>query len=314
VRRVVVAPILLLGACSDPPNTTPDAEIIPSALPGRLSQTGLYTDIASKTVASRLVVFEPANVLWSDGAVKTRWYQLPPGAQIDSSDMNHWRFPIGTKFFKEFARDGKRLETRLIWRIADTGNREKDTLVGAYVWDESETDAILAPDGAQNLRGTDHDAPSQQTCWRCHIGEPGSSLGVSALQLGDVSALPLSSPPADPTPFVAPNPALGYLHANCGHCHNPYGGAWSNASLVLRLDVNERDPLQNQIVQTTVGVALKQWLGHGFTYRIVAGDPDQSAAFYRITQRAMNIGMPPLATEHTDDAGIALVRAWIESL
>jgi hypothetical protein len=33
-----------------------------------------------------------------------------------------------------------------------------------------------------------------------------------------------------------------------------------------------------------------------------------------MTQRAMNIQMPPLATEHTDEAGIAVIRAWIESL
>lgn len=313
MRRAAVV-LLVLGACSDPPKTAPDAEIIPSALPEHLSATGLYTNIGAKTVSPKLVEFAPANVLWSDGAVKTRWYQIPSGKMIDSSDMNHWRFPIGTKFFKEFARDGKRLETRLIWRIADTGNREKDTLVGSYVWDDDESDATLVPEGAMNLRGTDHDAPAQATCWRCHIGEPGSALGVSALQLGDVSALPLSVPPADPTPFVAPNAALGYLHANCGHCHNPNGGAWSNAGMILRLDVDEHDPLANKIVQTTVGVEVQQWLNHGYTYRIVAGDPDQSAAFYRITQRGVNVQMPPLATEHTDDTGIALIRAWIQSL
>jgi hypothetical protein len=50
------------------------------------------------------------------------------------------------------------------------------------------------------------------------------------------------------------------------------------------------------IVMTTVGVALEQWIGRGYTYRIVAGDPDQSAAFYRITQRTMQVQMPPLAT------------------
>lgn len=292
----------------------PDAEVLPSALPDRLSQTGLYSDFGAKTVASQLTVFTPNHVLWSDGAVKTRWYQLPTGAVIDSSNMDRWRFPIGTKFFKEFARDGIRLETRVIWRIAETGNREKDTLVGAYVWNDDETEATLAPDGENNVRGTDHDAPSQAMCWRCHIGEPGDALGMSALQLGDVSALPLSVPPVDSTPFAAPNPALGYLHANCGHCHSPSGGAWVSSSMVMRLDVDERDPAANQIVQTTVGVPLRQWLGHGYATRIVAGDPDQSAAFYRMTQRAMNVQMPPLATEHTDEAGIALVRAWIESL
>jgi hypothetical protein len=306
--------LLALGACSDPPTVPPDAEILPSTMPARLSETGLYSDIAAKRVSSRLVEFTPANVLWSDGADKQRWYQLPAGAVIDSTDMNHWRLPIGTKLFKEFALDGKRLETRLIWRVADTGNREADTLVGAFVWNDTETDAVLAKDGEQNIRGTQHDAPSQDTCWRCHLGEPGHALGLSAVQVGDVSTLPLSAPPPAGTTYAAPNQALGYLHANCGHCHNPDGGAWVDSHMVLRLDADDRDAATTQVVQTTVGVALEQWIGRGYTYRIVAGDPDQSAAFYRITQRTMQVQMPPLATERTDDAGIALLRAWIESL
>jgi hypothetical protein len=265
-------------------------------------------------LSAKLVEFTPANVLWSDGADKLRWFQLPAGAQIDSADMNHWRFPVGAKFFKEFSTDGKRLETRLIWRVADTGNRERDTLVGAFVWNDDESEAFFVKDGQTNLRGTEHDAPSAELCWRCHLGEPGHALGVSALQLGDVAALPLSVPPPAGTTFVAPNPALGYLHANCGHCHNPNGGAWSDSHMILRLDANERDATMNMIVMTTVGVALEQWIGRGYTYRIVAGDPDQSAAFYRITQRTMQVQMPPLATERTDDAGIALLRSWIQSL
>jgi hypothetical protein len=310
MSRVLV--LFMLAACSDPATMPPDAEVLPTVMPERLSQTGLYKDIRNKVLGARITEFTPANVLWSDGADKLRWFQLPEGTTIDSSDMDRWRLPIGTKLFKEFALDGKRLETRLIWRVADTGNREKDTLVGSFVWNDTETEAVLAREGASNIRGTQHDAPDVDTCWRCHIGEPGSALGLSALQIGDVSALPLSVQPG--TTFVAPDPALGYLHANCGHCHNPSGGAWSDSTMVLRLSAGESNAAATQIVQTTVGVALTQWVDKGYTYRIVAGDPDQSAAFFRATQRTMNVQMPPLATEKPDDAGLALLRAWIESL
>ncbi|NVB83074.1 MAG: hypothetical protein HOV81_32145 [Kofleriaceae bacterium] len=293
----------------------PDAPMpLPSELPDRLSLTGLYTDIGAKTIAPGLVEFTPNNVLWSDAAEKHRWYQLPPGAQIDSSDMDHWKFPVGTKLFKEFALDGKRLETRLIWRVADTGNREKDTLVGAYVWNDDESEGTFAKDGGQNLRGTQHDAPAADTCWRCHVGEAGHVLGLSALQLGDVSSLPLSAPPPAGTTYAAPNAALGYLHANCGHCHNPEGGGWQDSHMILRLDVDEHDPSANQIVQTTVGVDLEHWINNGYTKRVVAGDPDQSALYYRMTQRDENVQMPPLATEKVDDAAVAMIRAWIQSL
>lgn len=306
--------LIALGACSDPPTVLPDAEVLPSVLPDRLSRTGLYTDIRAKTLAPGLVAFTPAHVLWSDGADKQRWIYLPEGSTIDSSDMDRWRFPVGTKLFKEFSLDGKRIETRLIWRVADTGNRERDTLMGSYVWNDSETEAVLAKDGATDVRGTELDVPSMDTCWRCHIGEPGHSLGFSAVQLGDVSAWPLSAPPPAGTTFGAPNAALGYLHANCGHCHNPSGGAWSDSRMVLRLGADERDAMATEIVKTTVGEPLEQWLDAGFSYRIVPGDPDHSAVVYRMSQRTMNVQMPPLATERTDDAGIELIRSWISSL
>jgi hypothetical protein len=293
---------------------TPDAEVLPAVMPERLSQTGMYADFATKTLNPKLVPFAPNNVLWSDGAEKERFFQLPDGAMIDSTDMNHWKFPVGTKFFKQFSLDGKRLETRLIWRVADTGNFEKDTLVGAYVWNDAETEATFAKDGAQNLRGTEHDAPPADMCWKCHVGEAGHILGLSALQTGDVSSLPLSAPPPAGTMYAAPNAALGYLHANCGHCHNPRGGGWQDSHMILRLDVDEHDAATTQVVQTTVGQDLEAWANHGYTKRIVPGDPDQSALFYRMSQRAMNVQMPPIATEFKDDTGLELVRAWIQSL
>jgi hypothetical protein len=293
VVRAVVYALFGVAACSDPPAATPDAPppdaALPTALPMLLSQTGGPTGVE----------FTPANVLWSDGAAKRRWIDLPEGAQIDSTDMDHWLFPVGTKWFKEFSRDGKRLETRVIWRVADTGDRERDTLFGAYVWNDTETEATFAKDGAVDVRGTDHDVPSAEACWKCHIGEPGRALGYSAVQLG---------------PYVAPDPAQGYLHANCGHCHNPNGSAWSNSSMVLRLDVAETAAATTKIVQTTVGVDIQQWLGHGYAKRIVAGDPANSALWFRTTQRTVNLQMPPIATEHVDPAGVELLRTWIQSL
>ena len=308
--------VLVVAACSGGHHTTVvDAEVdagLPTTIPAKLSQTPLYKDIASKTLADGTIEFTPANILWSDGAEKHRWIQLPPGTQIDSTDMDHWVFPVGTVFFKEFDLDGKRLETRMVWHVSDTGNREVDFLLGAYVWDDTESDATFVKDGAQDIRGTDHDAPTADTCWRCHVGEAGHILGFSALQLGDTSAWPLTVQPG--VTFTAPNPALGYLHANCGHCHNPNGSAWVDSHMILRLDVDEHDATTTQIYQTTVGVPLEQWIGRGYTTRIIAGDPDNSAVFVRMSSRAANVEMPPLATEYVDPTGMGLLRSWILSL
>ncbi|MDX2090668.1 MAG: hypothetical protein SFX73_22605 [Kofleriaceae bacterium] len=313
MRYPAVVVATWLAGCSDDASTL-DARPLPTQLPSSLADTGIYKDFDTKQLASDLREFAPANVLWSDAAVKTRWIRLPAGAEVDNSDNDRWLFPVGTTWFKEFAKDGKRLETRVIWRVSDTGDRERDTLFGAYVWNDVETEAILAPNGEMNVRGTEHDVPSGEDCWKCHIGEPGRALGYSALQLGDVTDVPLAQPLAPDTTFAAPNAALGYLHANCGHCHNPAGSAWVSSSMQLRLSADDRDAATTAAVRTTVGVALQQWVGHGFTQRVVPGDPDASALLYRMTQRTSGTQMPPLATERIDDAGVTLIRNWISTL
>ena len=88
--------------------------------------------------------FEPTYWLWSDGADKRRWFRLPPGTQIDTTGMDHWVFPIGTKLWKEFSLGGVLLETRLIERY---GDGPEDYWMGAFVWNADQTDAVLAPDG-----------------------------------------------------------------------------------------------------------------------------------------------------------------------
>ena len=57
--------------------------------------------------------YTPSTPLWSDGAQKQRWIELPPNTQIDISNPNEWTFPVGTKLFKEFRVNGKRVETRM---------------------------------------------------------------------------------------------------------------------------------------------------------------------------------------------------------
>ena len=132
--------------------------------------------------------------------------RLPPGTQIDTSDMDHWVFPVGTKFFKEFSLGGVLLETRLIERY---GTGPEDYWMGAFVWNADGTDAVFAPDGQNDINGTMHDAPKQKDCGLCHRGD----VGPRARALGDpdvarhdpARACPsswrwgwLSHPPADP--------------------------------------------------------------------------------------------------------------------
>ena len=110
-----------------------------------LSQTGLYADIASATLAEHVHPYTPVYQLWSDTAVKRRFLYLPqstsPACQIDTSDMDHWELPVGTQVFKEFSLGGVLLETRLIERF---GPGPSDFWMGAFVWSADASDAMVA--------------------------------------------------------------------------------------------------------------------------------------------------------------------------
>jgi hypothetical protein len=289
-----------------------------------LSETGLYQDMVGKVPAPDLVPFAPDYFLWSDGAQKQRWVYIPPGQRIDTSDSDHWQVPIGALAFKEFSRADRKLETRL---IARTGSGRFDYWMGAFVWLDDESDAVFVPHGSQNVRGTDHDVPSASNCEACHNGEPGRLLGFSAAQLSKVDSTLarladegiLSQLPAAVTNYAVPGDeaaaaALGYLHANCAHCHNPNGIARADTDMNLRLEIGQGTLEETNVYQTTVGIPLQFFDGSGLVLRVDPGKPERSAIPFRMGQRGTATQMPPLATEAVDEVGLATVRAWIASL
>ena len=288
----------------------------------RLSETDLYQDLAAGELAPDLIPFAPAHVLWTDGADKDRYLRLPAGAAIDTSDMDHWQLPVGAQLFKFFRRDGVLVETRLIERVAGTGDRDDDFWVGAFVWRDDASDADFAPDGLADAGGTDHDVPDTRACWLCHRGQPGAALGLSAIQLsnqeGDLEALAaagrLSHPP--PGAYAIPGEpavqaALGYLHANCSQCHNPRGAAWIDTDMDLELSVADAAPEETTTYRSTVGVELQYFESDDYVYRVVAGDPEASGLLHRMTVRGSDIAMPPVGSELVHPAGLDLVSDWI---
>jgi cytochrome c553 len=313
------------GACPPPPDTSLDAGgYIPVAT---LAETGLYADPKKETLAKGVHAFEPRFALWSDGATKKRYLYLPPCTQIDTSDMDHWVFPVGTKAWKEFTRDGIRVETRLLEKAA------LGWYMVAYVWNAAQTKAVANASGKSDANGTLHDVPSAATCQFCHAGETDRLLGVSAIQLShtrdglnltELARLGLLSDPPKQD-FIVPGTsidqtALGALHANCGHCHNPTGAGWSVAAgLYLRLLTGQLDNVTDTpAYQSAVNDALTSKTVPGATLRIVPGDADTSGLLLRLEAMRGSGGsdlmMPALATELNDDATETAVRDWIESL
>jgi hypothetical protein len=323
------------GSCE---STLPNEETPPAML----SQTGLYSDIASKTLAPYVQEFTPQFPLWSDSAVKTRWIYLPEcEPQIDNSEEDDWDFPVGTRVWKQFERDGLLIETRMIHRWGPGAN---DYALVAYRWDDLDTDATLLTTGEIDAKGTEHDIPTGQECTRCHGagigpgGWPGRILGFSAIQLShagsDVTMATLSNEGRllvpNATGYTVPgNPteqaALGYIHANCSSCHNP-----SSEGLVFPYVPMRLSTLDLQVDMTAVYVNLVDqdpvnFLGHPCTKLVdgTAATPAErianSCVHYRMGQRGPDtapgpLQMPPLGTGESDASGIAAIEAWISGL
>jgi hypothetical protein len=292
-----------------------------------ISDSSLYDDFKTKTINRDMLEFAPVYELWSDGAKKRRWVWIPPGQKIDTSDMDNWQFPVGTKFWKEFSTpDGKLLETRLIERTSDTTWR-----MGAYIWKPDGSDAIYSESGANNINGTEHDVPDLAKCQACHMNgvapSPGKINGFQAIQLSKTGAGVnigwladngyLSKPPPKGVMYPIPgnateSAALGYVHANCGHCHQPKWEFFALTNQVLRTTIDNTTVADSNVVKSTVYAPTTSF--KGAPYRIVPGDSLHSAIAIRMGHRGDAEQMPPIATKVVDDTGWTAVKTWIDSL
>jgi len=349
------------GAC-EKKTCVDDAGLLPSEVaPATLAETGLYATLEGAgggggaggaggvelatpiAIASQVRTYEPTYPLWADDATKQRYVYIPKCKTIDTTDMDHWKFPVGTRFWKAFTVGETRVETRLMHRF---GPGEADWLFATYQWDPARpndpaaaklvSDPTEYPTGVANANGTDHDIPPLNACNNCHNKLSERVLGFGALELshtaalGDVAIKEISdlgwlTTPA-PAGFQVPGTptqqaALGYLHGNCGGCHNQ-GQGIPNAQnpLILRLLVGKTDYSMTDTVKTSVDVIVSSGLTEiTGKPRIDPMAPANSAILVRMTEaaRGSSLQMPPLATKstkHEDPTGIAAVTAWVNSI
>jgi hypothetical protein len=320
------------AAAPDAPNAAdPCADA--GSPPPSLECTGLYSNFADKTLSPSALAYTPAVPLWSDGAAKERWIELPAGTQIDISDPNNWVFPIGTKLFKQFTYGGRRVETRLFQKQTSTY-----WIHATYAWNADETAAAIS---YGDTVSTDSDGgtwivPASTDCDSCHRGRPDHILGFEAVSLGSQGASGLTLNELaergllTPTPSVTnlrigddgsglAAPALGWLHVNCGvTCHNTNENAVGyGAKMDLRLDATRLDGSPPNAatwgpLATTLNVLGVSGNLAG-SPRIVPGDPSGSGLVGLISERG-DEQMPPIATRVVDHANVAIVTAWIRSL
>jgi cytochrome c553 len=310
--------------------------------PAWLHETGLFEAGRPDAVPPENRPFSPQYPLWSDGAAKRRWVRLPPGTAIRASETGAWEFPEGTRFWKEFAFAGRRVETRLLWKTA--GGR---WATASYVWNEEQTDAALAPEaGLPRLTeiapGRRHSIPARADCALCH-GSPARPLGFAPLQLssdrdpGAIHGEPLApgmltldtlvregllvgpqQGPAHASPRITTRSprtraALGYLAANCGACHNRSGEIAASVPSLAYEDVMADG---DAVARSLVGRATRWQVpgaAEGTSVVVEAAAPGHSALLARMGSRRPSAQMPPLGTVLRDQEALDALEAWIRT-
>jgi hypothetical protein len=348
--RWTLAMVLAVVACGDDGATRSDAMIDTSSMadvpvdgkdpnnPLTLADTGLCLDASCSQISPDVYAYTPQFQLWSDGATKRRWIYLPPGTKIDTSDMDFWQFPVGTKLWKEFTRDNVRVETRLVMRIGNAGT-PSDWFYVPYVWNQAQDATTAQPMGVVDANGTQHDVPSRFQCKGCHENlKPSRVLGFQAIQLDwdntadndtqldlqkliDLQLLTnaptVSSTPGKyfPLPGATDEPAaIGYLHANCGHCHNPTSGVYGSTTMQLRLTTGSLSSLATTPVYMTAVDQNTSVSGTTNTKIITKGDPSMSAMIERFESTNTTLHMPALGSEVMDTTGDTTLKTWITNI
>lgn len=293
----------------------------PADIPEHLEGTGLYAAELGGALASGVREYEPLYPQWVDGATKRRFLLLPDSEVIDTSDMDDWDFPIGTKVWEELSRGGRLSETRYIYRY---GPEDEHWTMVAYRWQGGRATAV--PDGAAADAGADDYIPPTRECRDCHESRGSRLLGLSAIQLshdrGDVNLAALEGAGllSDPPPgnFALPGDAderaaLGYLHSNCGCCHNPTGDPFTDEGVEMEhwQRVGQLATVEGTVSYTTsVGVESVTMPGKTL---VLAGDASASLLVDLMSSRGKE-GMPPVGSVLVDDTGLALLRSFVDGL
>jgi uncharacterized repeat protein (TIGR03806 family) len=304
-----------------------------------LSETGCVDEADPRAPAAGAIPYMPNAPFFSEDRVyKRRFMFLPDGEMIFVSQTNNeWAFAPGTVLMKTFQSGDRYLETRLMMANADG-----DWSGWSYRWNEDQTDAELVEVAVDvTVPGPTEDDPSIAwrypdggECVHCHTAPTNRALGpetaqlngpayyasegVWALQLqtlesigalrnftaGDIATAPALANPADQSADLNDR-ARAWLHVNCAGCHQPGGGGYGGADYRWFTPLSDIGVCDQPTAVSTLGLPPG-------TRVILPGDPDRSLLYERII-RTDSYRMHPYRNT-VDEAGAALIRAWIASL
>jgi hypothetical protein len=126
----------------------------------------------------------------------------------------------------------------------------------------------------------------------------------------------LESPPRIAGSNPLERAALGYLHANCGHCHGKSGEAGASVPVAALLEQSVVEPNRTAAVLRSLVGAPSRFRPADTQQRaqnVAPGASHASVLAVRMRSRDPRVQMPPLGTDVPDHEAIALIERWIDT-
>ena len=172
-----------------------NTDTTPSKFPKKLSESGLFENVAQHQMQPGVIPYSVNAPFWSDGLHKQRYIALPGETTIDYTRTRAWNFPDRTVIVKSFAyeteegnpKSRKWIETRFMTR------QNTEWFGYTYLWNDAGTDAELVSSGgldkelkvqtASGLRKQVWHYPSRAECMVCHSRAANFVLGLCEIQM-----------------------------------------------------------------------------------------------------------------------------------
>jgi uncharacterized repeat protein (TIGR03806 family) len=342
VKQLVA--LALLIAATGCARQSPVRSFVDEPFPEKLSDWNFFAGGGPELRPNRGVLPYDLNTpLFSDYAAKHRFVWMPPGTSAQYREDQVFDFPVGAVLIKSFgfpAGDNNKerlIETRLLVHA-------RSGWVGLpYIWNAKQTEARLqlvpdpVPVSYSDTAGKKHDftyyIPNANECKQCHensrvmlpIGPKARNLNKdypyadgTANQLARWTAAgylrgapsPQSAPRAarwdDPHDGSVEQRARAYLDNNCAHCHQS-GGSAGYTGFDLRLTAGEASLGVCKSPNSAGRVGT-------LTYDLVPGKPNESILVARMESTRPKEMMPQIGRSVVHEEGLALVRAWVQSM
>jgi putative heme-binding domain-containing protein len=316
----------------------------PVSFPRKLSETGLFSDVAKQTPSPGVQAFGIRAPMWADGVKAQRFVGMVVGnggiVTEVSTDKKTGRtrakmtWPKNAVLAKTVrmemtrgdATTAKNIETQMLHFDGEAWNAY------SYRWNDAGTDAELVgaagderrldlagkdfPDGKHRYNYRFH---SRAECLRCHNAWGDFALSFNPQQLAEPDKLIAAGcfdgkfMKGSNARLVNPNDdkaspesrARSWLHANCASCHREHGGGSVPLMVNAELGTDEIRAVDEKLTRGDFGIS---------DARVIApGLPGTSVLLHRIAKSGAG-HMPMIGAREVDVAGLQLLATWVRGM